>query len=94
MQILRLKQHYEKQRLEGMQVGKVPVEAPVGNILKGLRGIHGKGSYTEVVVGRGQEQAAEHRIPAQAITQSQNKLGGDQPAGDHVAGKGEETLIQ
>jgi hypothetical protein len=59
-----------------------------------LWGIHGKGSYVEVVVGKGQEQAAEQRILAQAIMQSQNTLGGDQPPGDHAVGKGEETLIQ
>ena len=35
MQILWLKQHYEKQRSEGTQVGKAPVPAYAGNVSKG-----------------------------------------------------------
>jgi hypothetical protein len=52
MQILWLKQHSKKQRLEGTQAGKVSGEAPAGNIPKGLQGIHGKGSHAELVVFR------------------------------------------
>lgn len=43
-------------------MGKVPGEAPVGNIPKGLQGIHGKWSYAVVVVGKGQKQEAEEGL--------------------------------
>jgi hypothetical protein len=35
MQILRLKQHYEKQQSKGTQAGKAPISAYAGNISKG-----------------------------------------------------------
>jgi hypothetical protein len=51
MQLLWLKQHYEKQCSEGTQTGKALVEAYVGHVVKGSQGIHGKVSYAEVVTG-------------------------------------------
>ena len=92
MQLLWLKQHYEKQCSEVTQTGKALVEAYVGNVVKGSQGIHGKVSYAEVVTGKGME--AEQRISALAITQMQNLQGGAQNAGDHGAGTDKETPIQ
>jgi hypothetical protein len=91
-QLLWLKQHYEKQRSEGSHVSKTPVETKVGNVVKELKEVHGKVSYTEAVMGKGME--AEQRIPALAILQMKNLQGGAQHTGDHGAATVKEKPIQ
>jgi hypothetical protein len=63
-----------------------------GTYQKAVQGTRGKVSYANIVVGKGLE--AKQRNPIQTITQSQNILGGAQPANDHGARKGKKTLIQ
>ena len=56
MQILRLKQYYEKQcvgeLIKGPQMEKVLVEKLPGKIMEGPNGVCNKGLYVAVVVGK------------------------------------------